>query len=452
MTTTTVDTQAIVAGSGGTSTPVKLTLQDNTSRLAAELKVVTTRAAGTHGVTHTPFRPQFTLCWAFSADDITLANVPTELVHCTKRKMLNLDAAQSVGTVGQREQIADKVNGQYCYFWFEYPASVDAYAVTIKTTESFQGNSANPSFTSLILGDGTSGVTPASVLQTVDTGTATPRGPIFDQYNNGTNSSQINLRKARGTRATPLTIVSGDVLSRIISWGHDGTNFIEAGNLRFTNVGTVAATRVASDFSIWVNTDAAPSVLTQTANFSGSGGITFTAVGSNQSITLTPSGTGKVIIANGLAATPSLVFAVGTTTGFFSSGPGVVGFSSSGTNYWNFNGDTFAGANGGQISMPGQLLLSSTNVVKFGATSAATIGISANTTAGNLVLTGTTTGGIVQTVTAGSVTLDTGGGLRVVNLATVSAPTYAKGVIYFDTTLNKLRVGGAAAFETITSA
>ena len=34
---------------------------------------------------------------------------------------------------------------------------------------------------------------------------------------------------------------------------------------------------------------------------------------------------------------------------------------------------------------------------------------------------------------------------------TASAPTYVKGGIYFDTTLNKLRVGGATAWETITS-
>ena len=34
---------------------------------------------------------------------------------------------------------------------------------------------------------------------------------------------------------------------------------------------------------------------------------------------------------------------------------------------------------------------------------------------------------------------------------TASAPTYVKGAIYFDTTLNKLRVGGATGWETITS-
>lgn len=35
---------------------------------------------------------------------------------------------------------------------------------------------------------------------------------------------------------------------------------------------------------------------------------------------------------------------------------------------------------------------------------------------------------------------------------TTSAPGYQKGAIYFDTTLNKLRIGGATAWETVTSA
>lgn len=39
-----------------------------------------------------------------------------------------------------------------------------------------------------------------------------------------------------------------------------------------------------------------------------------------------------------------------------------------------------------------------------------------------------------------------------VQAATASAPPYVKGGIYFDTTLNKLRVGGASGWETVTSA
>lgn len=34
---------------------------------------------------------------------------------------------------------------------------------------------------------------------------------------------------------------------------------------------------------------------------------------------------------------------------------------------------------------------------------------------------------------------------------TVAAPAYVKGAMYFDTTLNKLRIGGATAWETVTS-
>jgi hypothetical protein len=39
-----------------------------------------------------------------------------------------------------------------------------------------------------------------------------------------------------------------------------------------------------------------------------------------------------------------------------------------------------------------------------------------------------------------------------VQAATASAPTYVKGGMYFDTTLNKLCIGGATAWETVTSA
>lgn len=37
-------------------------------------------------------------------------------------------------------------------------------------------------------------------------------------------------------------------------------------------------------------------------------------------------------------------------------------------------------------------------------------------------------------------------------VVTASAPTYTKGGMYFDTTLNKLRIGGASGWETVTSA
>ena len=42
-------------------------------------------------------------------------------------------------------------------------------------------------------------------------------------------------------------------------------------------------------------------------------------------------------------------------------------------------------------------------------------------------------------------------GVAVKAYTTANAPAYAPGIIYFDLTLNKLRVGGATAYETITS-
>jgi hypothetical protein len=45
-----------------------------------------------------------------------------------------------------------------------------------------------------------------------------------------------------------------------------------------------------------------------------------------------------------------------------------------------------------------------------------------------------------------------GGGVLVQAFTTANAPTYAPGIIYYDLTLSKLRVGGASAYETITSA
>jgi hypothetical protein len=44
-----------------------------------------------------------------------------------------------------------------------------------------------------------------------------------------------------------------------------------------------------------------------------------------------------------------------------------------------------------------------------------------------------------------------GFGAAFAGYTTANRPPYAKGVIYFDLTTNKLVVGGATAYETITS-
>jgi len=43
-------------------------------------------------------------------------------------------------------------------------------------------------------------------------------------------------------------------------------------------------------------------------------------------------------------------------------------------------------------------------------------------------------------------------GQGVPQYTTATAPPWTPGAMYFDTTLNKLRIGGAAGWETVTSA
>lgn len=88
--------------------------------------------------------------------------------------------------------------------------------------------------------------------------------------------------------------------------------------------------------------------------------------------------------------------------------------------------------------------------------------INASTTAG-LVQTADTTGNlslqsggttILALTSAGAAvtgTLSSSGTISPQQATTAAAPAYVKGAVYFDTTLNKLRVGGATAWETITS-
>lgn len=79
---------------------------------------------------------------------------------------------------------------------------------------------------------------------------------------------------------------------------------------------------------------------------------------------------------------------------------------------------------------------------------------------GTAVFTILTTGkvGIGAGMTAPTVTLDVSGSVKVAagtislpQYTTGTEPAYGKGLTYFNTTLNKLRVGGATAWETVTS-
>lgn len=67
---------------------------------------------------------------------------------------------------------------------------------------------------------------------------------------------------------------------------------------------------------------------------------------------------------------------------------------------------------------------------------------------GSLQLRGTGNTGIAIDASGNAVVAGT---ITPVQATTAGAPAYVKGAIYFDTTLNKLRVGGASGWETVTS-
>jgi hypothetical protein len=50
-----------------------------------------------------------------------------------------------------------------------------------------------------------------------------------------------------------------------------------------------------------------------------------------------------------------------------------------------------------------------------------------------------------------TLSINASGSLQLFSATTAAAPAYVKGAMYFDTTLNKLRIGGATAWETVTS-
>jgi hypothetical protein len=73
--------------------------------------------------------------------------------------------------------------------------------------------------------------------------------------------------------------------------------------------------------------------------------------------------------------------------------------------------------------------------------------------AGALTTTMFASGGVSigNTTDKGAASLNVSGLIYPQQATTAAAPAYVKGAIYFDTTLNKLCVGGATAWETITS-
>ena len=74
-----------------------------------------------------------------------------------------------------------------------------------------------------------------------------------------------------------------------------------------------------------------------------------------------------------------------------------------------------------------------------------------NAVAGKIVFRLRTSGTAIEAGSFTTTGLTTAGTISPQQATTAGAPDYVKGAMYFDTTLNKLRIGGATAWETVTS-
>ena len=147
----------------------------------------------------------------------------------------------------------------------------------------------------------------------------------------------------------------------------------------------------------------------------------------------------KLFATDGSAAAPSITFAGDLDTGFYKAGANNVTFIANGASAGFFDGTNgLCGVGGGTL---GKI-----------AGSATVPSIKTNYADANTGL-GTEGADILNLITGGTTKakITSDGAVILIGIATASAPAYVEGGIYYDTTLHKLRVGGAAGWETITS-
>jgi hypothetical protein len=114
-------------------------------------------------------------------------------------------------------------------------------------------------------------ISPSTELQVASTLTSSPRGIMSSQHSTGPDGARFYGRKSRGTNASPTTIVSGDMLTRWVASGYDGTNYLEMGAIDMASEGTIGTNRIPTRLSLYTATNANPSVLTERMRIDSAG-------------------------------------------------------------------------------------------------------------------------------------------------------------------------------------
>jgi len=125
--------------------------------------------------------------------------------------------------------------------------------------------------TSNFLGLGTS--SPTTRLTVATTSASLPRGIRSMQFSTDTGGAEVGFAKARGSVASPTTIVTGDTLGRLTFEGYDGANYQEMASIEAVSTGTVASGRVPTYLKFQTATNANPSVMTERMRIDETGAI-----------------------------------------------------------------------------------------------------------------------------------------------------------------------------------
>jgi len=201
--------------------------------------------------------------------------------------------------------------------------------------------------------------------------------------------------------------------------------------------------------------------------------LTLAGGAGNSSIILTPAGTGGVGIGS-LAPIKKLEVketqntAVSQTTfwdnnfgGAIIWNPSTTANTVAGLNFLMGAGNSVAAVGGiqesstlgalGFFTSPGGSIVPERMRISSGGTVSIYSSTAGSASAGALVVTGGLSAGNNGNASYFGGAATFAGTISPQQATTAAAPAYVKGAIYFDTTLNKLRVGGATAWETITS-
>lgn len=120
---------------------------------------------------------------------------------------------------------------------------------------------------------------PAADLELVATATAASRGVMAGQYNSGAQGALFIFRKARNTRASPATVVTGDFAGVFFSDVHDGTNYVRSAGFGFRVNGTVATGSVPQDLILSVGSADAGSLQNERVRINSAGDVGIGTVG-----------------------------------------------------------------------------------------------------------------------------------------------------------------------------